>query len=153
MTRVKKNNVTKSLLDHFLTTVASILILFALLSASTSFNKSNSTPFSSIPPHTSPTASHPLSPSPASSPNALQHPSCTAQPRLSPWSREESRVMGSMPCGRPRGRFPRGGIEEEKESDGVEEEEEDIELHDFFTDRINLGLLQGYPVEDQLFFF
>lgn len=43
--RAKKNRVTKSLADHFLTALPSILILLALRSASTSFNKSNSIPF------------------------------------------------------------------------------------------------------------
>lgn len=41
----KKNRDTKSLADHFRTTLASTLKLLALLRASTSFNKSNSTPF------------------------------------------------------------------------------------------------------------
>lgn len=42
---MKKNKVTKSLADHFLTSLASTRKLFALRSASTSFNKSNSRPF------------------------------------------------------------------------------------------------------------
>lgn len=41
----KKNKETKSLADHFLTALASTRKLFALRSASTSFNKSNSIPF------------------------------------------------------------------------------------------------------------
>ena len=39
-------------------------------------------------------------------------------------------------------------VEEEEKRDGVEEEEEDIKLRDFYTDRIDLSLLEGYSVEN-----
>ena len=42
---MKKKKVTKSLADHFRTAFASTRKLLALRSASTSFNRSNSTPF------------------------------------------------------------------------------------------------------------
>lgn len=44
-------------------------------------------------------------------------------------------------------------VEEQEERDGVEEEEEDVKLSDFFTDGVDLSLLEGNSVENELLFF
>lgn len=44
-------------------------------------------------------------------------------------------------------------MEEKEERDGVEEEEEDVELSDLSSHGVNLRLFVGDAVEDEFFFF